>query len=184
MPKTIRQLLNLFKNILNPITMGNNRLTLFAVALRVLGTDASPHDVAPDELGCAETIYDILLTAFPFRVGFSFTVSTYTLYNALRSSKKYIKVDMPLEGDIVISPTGYGSGGLSNGHVGIKGELDKIMSNSSSTGKLEENYTMKTWKERYVDNVTTVYFMKMESVSSANDWRKCEAGTRIATTSV
>lgn len=149
--KTLKQLLALFKNTLNPVTYGNNRLLLFATAVKSLGTDASPNDVAPDELGCAETVYDILGQAFPLDVGFSFTVSTTTLYKALNASQLYIKVDSPLEGDIVISPTGYGNGNLSSGHVGIKGELDKIMSNSSSSGKFEENYMMSGWKARYID---------------------------------
>ncbi|MES2409550.1 MAG: hypothetical protein V4509_04620 [Patescibacteria group bacterium] len=148
--KTLKQLIALFKNAVSPITVGNNRLILFATAVKALGTDASPADVAPDEVGCAETIYDILGAAFPLNVGFAFTVSTSQLYRSLLASPKYIRIDQPLEGDIVISPSGYGNGGLSNGHVGIKGELDKIMSNSSATGTFEENYTMQGWKDRYV----------------------------------
>lgn len=149
--KSLKQLVQLFMNYVNPVTIGNNRLILFAVAVKCLGTDASPNDVAPDEYGCAETVYDVLQRAFPLNVGFPFTVSTYTLYNAIRASKQYIKVDQPLEGDIVISPTGYGNGNLPNGHVGIKGEKDLIMSNNSNTGKFEENYTLDGWKLRYVD---------------------------------
>lgn len=149
--KSLKQLLQLFKNTVNPLTQGNNRLILFATAISCLGIDASPQDIAPDELGCAETVYDILARAFPLNVGFPLVISTSKLYDALKSSSKYIKIDQPLEGDIIISPTGYGNGGLSNGHVGIKGELDKIMSNSSFTGKFEENYTIVTWKARYTD---------------------------------
>lgn len=151
MYKTLKQLLQLFKNVINPVTEGNNRLMLFATAIRYLGTDASPNDVAPDELACAETVYDILAKAFPLNVGFPFLVSTSKLYDALRTSPKYMKMDQPLEGDIVISPTGYGNGNLSNGHVGIKGEGDRIMSNSSDSGKFEENYSMEGWKMRYVN---------------------------------
>ncbi len=148
--KTLKQLISLFKSIVSPVTQGNHRLILFAAAVKALHTDASPNDVAPDEYGCAETVYDILDTAFPLSVGFPFTVSTSQLYRALVSSNKFIKIETPLEGDIVISPTGYGNGGLTNGHVGIKGEGEKIMSNSSATGTFEENYTMETWKARYV----------------------------------
>lgn len=147
--KTLKQLIALFKNAISPVTVGNNRLILFATAVKALGTDASPSDVAPDEVGCAETVYDILLRAFPFSVGFPFTVSTSQMYRGLTQSNRYIRIDSPLEGDIVISPTGYGNGGLSNGHVGIKGERDIIMSNSSDSGKFEENYTMDAWKARY-----------------------------------
>lgn len=154
---SLKQLLSLFKSWINPVTQGNNRLTIYACALTFLGKDASPNDVAPDEVGCAETAYDILLAALGKNVGISFTVSTNTLYNELRASKGYIKTDQPLEGDIWISPTGYGSGALPNGHVAIVGRVDnsnpentQLMSNSSATGTFEQNYTVKTWKERYV----------------------------------
>ncbi len=148
--KTLKQLIKLYKNIVNPVTQGNNRLILYAAALDCLGKDASPQDVAPDEVGCAETVYDILASAFPLKVGFSLEISTSKLYDALKVSKKFIKIDQPLQGDIVISPTGYGNGKLSNGHVGIKGEDDVIMSNDSATGLFLENYTVTTWKKRYV----------------------------------
>lgn len=148
--KSLKQLLALFSNIINPVNEGNNRLILFSAAVKALGTDASPNDVAPDEYGCAETVWDVLSMAFPFNVGFAFTVSTNQMYKRLSNSPLYIRVDQPLEGDIVISPTGYGNGKLPNGHVGIKGEDNKIMSNNSSNGMFEENYTMAGWKARYV----------------------------------
>lgn len=147
--KTLKQLISIFKDAISPVTVGNNRLILFATAVKCLGTDASPNDLAPDEVGCAETVNAIHKKAFGFEIGGK--LSTYQMYSALQKSKYFIKVDQPLEGDIVISPTGYGNGNLKNGHVGIKGEYDKIMSNASATGTFEENYTMKSWKERYVD---------------------------------
>lgn len=150
MYKSLRQLIALFKSPVSPVTQGNSRLILFATAVKALGTDASPHDVAPDEYGCAETVWDVLdSTGLPNDI--PFTVSTNQLYKGLLASKYFIKVDQPLEGDILISPTGYGNGNLSNGHVGIIGQLPAIMSNSSATGKFEENYTLDTWKARYVD---------------------------------
>lgn len=149
--KTLKQLLALFGQIINPINEGNNRLILFSAAVSSLGTDASPNDVAPDEYGCAETVWDILALAFPFKVGFPFTVSTNQMFKYLSGSPLYIQIDQPAEGDIVISPTGYGNGKLPNGHVGIKGENDTIMSNDSFSGTFGENYTLSTWKSRYVD---------------------------------
>lgn len=145
---SLKYLISLFKSPISPVTKGNNRLILFAAAVKCIGTDASPNDIAPDELACAETINAIHKLAFGFEIGG--TVSTSQLYKALKSSKYFIQVDQPLEGDIVISPSGYGNGKLSNGHVAIKGELDKLMSNNSPTGTFEENYTMDTWKKRYV----------------------------------
>ena len=161
MNKTLKQLVQLFKNAISPVTAGNNRLILFATAVKALGTDASPNDVAPDEYACAETVWDILAMAFPLNVGFPFTVSTNQLYKFLKNCSQYIQVDNPLEGDIIISPTGYGNGVLPNGHTGIIGQLPLIMSNSSATGTFEENYTIDGWKARYaVKGGYPVYFFR------------------------
>lgn len=127
-----------------------NRVILYEKALTFIGTDASPDDKAPDELGCAETISDILYAAFLDNVGFPGTLSTTQLYRQLSSCEKYERVSAPLPGDIVISPSGYGNGNLSNGHVGIKGPEESILSNSSSTGTFISNYTMESWRLRYV----------------------------------
>lgn len=126
----------------------SNREKLYQTAFGCIGTDASPNDVAPDELGCAETVNAIHKKTFGHEIGGS--VSTYLLYQALRSSTEFIKVDAPLRGDIVISPTGYGSGGLSNGHVGIVADSGMIMSNDSRTGLFSLNYTLDSWRNRYV----------------------------------
>ncbi len=125
----------------------NSRTKIYQAALASIGTDASPNDVAPDELGCAETVNDIVTKALGYPAGGD--VSTNRMYQALLKNPKFIKVDQALPGDIIISPTGYGNGGLSNGHVGIFGENETIMSNDSSTGKFESNYTIKTWIARY-----------------------------------
>jgi hypothetical protein len=39
------------------------------------------------------------------------------MYLALPNNKKLAKVTSPIKGDIVMSPTGYGNGYVSNGHV-------------------------------------------------------------------
>lgn len=126
----------------------SSRDKIYKAALAALGTDASPSDLAPDELGCAETVNAIVKKALGYEVGG--TLSTNLMYKALLTSSKFIKVDQALPGDIIISPTGYGNGKLSNGHVAIAGENDTIMSNSSATGTFESNYTQKTWDARYV----------------------------------
>lgn len=155
--KRLSDLLALFKGIVNPVTQGNNRLMIYDIALQALGTDASPNDVAPDEYGCAETVYDIIAKV-PGGAGIAFTVSTNLLYNELEKSALYTRIDQPLQGDIIISPTGYGNGTLPNGHTGIIGEVDTtngtstlIMSNDSATGLFKQNYTLATWTARYKD---------------------------------
>lgn len=120
----------------------------YIIAVSCLGSDASPNDIAPDEYGCAETINAIHKKVFGFEIGGG--LSTYLLYNVLLTSKYFIKIDSPKAGDIVISPTGYGNGKLSNGHVGIVGKENVIMSNDSATGLFLENYTLDKWRARYV----------------------------------
>lgn len=124
-----------------------NRLKVWETANSFIGLDASPNDVAPDELGCAETVNEIVKKALGYPAGG--TVSTNQMYKALAKSTKFIKVDQALPGDIIISPTGYGTGGLPNGHVGIFDTPELIMSNSSKTGTFEKNYTLTEWVKRY-----------------------------------
>lgn len=116
-------------------------------ALSAINTDASPNDLAPDELGCAETVNAIHRKVFGFEIGGG--LSTNKLYKALESSSLWMRVDQPLSGDICISPSGYGNGNLSNGHVGIMTPDQGIMSNDSATGKFIENYTLSSWRARY-----------------------------------
>lgn len=124
-----------------------NRVKLYLAALLELGKDASPLDEAPDEVGCADSVSKILLKTFPGVIKGS--LSTAELFNQLNSSKEFTKVSQFRFGDIIISPTGSGTGGLSNGHVGIVGEDETIMSNSSATGLWTSNYTIATWVARY-----------------------------------
>ena len=129
--------------------MENNRTKFYKVALNYLGTDVTPSDVIPDELDCANTVNTLHLRAFGYPIGGG--ASTYLLYQSLKNSPYFTKVDVAEEGDIVISPSGYGNGRLRNGHVGIKDMGEGIMSNDSATGKFQKNYTMDDWRKRYVE---------------------------------
>lgn len=121
---------------------------LYLTAKECLGMDASPNDVAPDELGCAESINAVYKKAFGEEIGGG--VSTYKLYLTLKSSEKFMMVQEVLPGDIIISPTGFGGkNGILHGHVGIVGESGLVMSNESKNGKFEINFTIESWRERY-----------------------------------
>lgn len=139
----------------------SNRERLWNTAYASLGIDVTPSDIVPDEVGCAETVNQIYYNAFKRYIGGG--ASTYNMYKCLLVSNEFIKVDTPLYGDIIISPTGYGNGNLSNGHVGIVSKDNKIMSNSSATGLFQENYTIDSWKKRYVDKggYPCVFFRKV-----------------------
>ena len=122
---------------------------IHSIALDSLGTDASPNDAAPDELGCAESVTEILKAAntMPY-----VEISTYRLYNYFLASPNWELVDTPRPGDVVLSPTAYSSKRPVPfvGHVGIVGKNDTIMSNDSATGKFMSNYTMLSWRNRWV----------------------------------
>lgn len=125
-----------------------NRVKLYLSALSFLGTDASPLDEAPDDFGCADSVSKVILKCFPGVLQGS--TSTAELYRQLSGSPLFSKVSQFNFGDIIISPTGMSkTGGLANGHVGIMGENEEIMSNSSATGLWTTNYTVTSWVARY-----------------------------------
>lgn len=121
-----------------------NREKLYDTAYSFLGRDASPKDLAPDDLGCAESVNAVYKAAFGREIGGD--LSTLRMYSALLNSLDFIKVDAPLYGDMIISPTTYAK--VPVGHVGIVGKW-QIMSNNSNNGKWEAHYTLDSWKLRY-----------------------------------
>jgi Bacteriophage peptidoglycan hydrolase len=121
---------------------------LYQTAMSFLGKDASPKNLAPNEVACAESVNDVVFAAFLENVGGG--LSTASMYQALQSNTKFAEVSSPLKGDIVISPTGTGNGQLSNGHVGIVGDNNQIMSNNSENGIWDIHYTVASWRARYV----------------------------------
>jgi len=119
--------------------------TLTQVILSKIGTDASPHDLAPDELGCAETVTTVKREhdgITPVMIG------TWSLYVYMEHpANGWERIEEPEEECIVISPTGLGKKGT-NGHVGfvirLNGEL-VIVSNDSRTGKFLQNFSINRW---------------------------------------
>lgn len=144
-------IIKLRKNMTNviPVPAEANRKILYKVAVESIGTDASPKDIAPDNLGCAETINAIYEKAFGAQIGGD--VSTYRLYSCLKNHPYFESVSDPLPGDIIISPTGYNSpqNPMKNGHAGFVGENGVVMSNESKNGKFEVNYTIQSWRDKY-----------------------------------
>lgn len=120
---------------------------LYQTAVSCLGKDASPLDKANDDVACAESVNSVVFKAFGDYAGGD--LSTARMYSALKNNMKFAEVSSPIKGDIIISPTGYGNGQLSNGHVGIVGDSYGIMSNNSANGIWDIHYTLTTWKARY-----------------------------------
>lgn len=142
----LQRLLTLIQRFLmNPDK--SNSGSIYLMAISKLGHDASPNDLVDDDVACAESVTTILHTLWP---EMPIITGTWTLWEYLKKSKHFQKTLFPQKGDIVISPTGTGNGRLRNGHVGIVGEGEMIISNDSPTGLFLENFTMSSWKKKYV----------------------------------
>ena len=118
-------------------------LTLADIAEGFIGVDSSPRDVAPDELGCAESVSEIIIDMFP---DFKMQTATWILDTQLKADKRFMRVTEAQRGDIIMSPT---IGGQFVGHVGIFSSPEDIMSNSSYSGTWESNSTLEEWVARY-----------------------------------
>jgi hypothetical protein len=122
--------------------------TLLSVCQDNLGKDVTPSDLVPDMVACADTVTTLIRIVDP---SFPLVSGTWTLYDILEHRKDYQKVSEPSPETIIISPTGMGNGTMS-GHVGIIMEDGVIASNDSNSGRFLKNYTLDTWRRRYVNH--------------------------------
>lgn len=132
-----------------------DRKLIYESALRFIGKDASPNDLAPDEYGCADSVCGVLFGS-DVDPEIDWTISTAELERELYTSKGWMLIDMSQvqPGDVLVSATGTSSNPntpIKNGHTGIAGPDRKIMSNNSYTGKFEQNYNFDQWMKRYVE---------------------------------
>lgn len=142
----LRRIVSMFNTLFAP------KKDLYQSALKYVGTDASPNDKAPDEVGCAESVSEILNDLFP---NFPIWTGTWNLGDYLSKDarferKYYSRTDTIPSGTIIICRT------LPNkpfpGHVGIVGINNTIFSNDSRKeflGKFLMNYTYEKWIERW-----------------------------------
>ena len=122
------------------------RLDLLTKAKKLLGKDLS--SIAPNSLGCAETISRVIHEDEPL---FPIITGTATLLTVLKSKPNWIEIDKPEIGSIIISPTGYGKDRFAHGHCGIIGEKGIIYSNNSITGLFDDHLTLNGWKVLFKD---------------------------------
>ncbi len=150
-----QQLVILYTKLMNA-----NSERLYEAAIAVLGTDASPKDLVNDDVGCAETVTNIIKKVIFY---FPIITGTWTLQEELKKSKLFKEIFKPEKGVIIICATATGNNTMP-GHVGIIGEFNgaewNIMSNDSKTGKFLKNYTTSSWGIRYVQKggFTNRYF--------------------------
>lgn len=120
---------------------------LYEISYESIGTDVSPDDLAEDRLGCVESLSQIIRTAFP-DLHFPIKLSTRELGLYLERSLDFKKIYTPEKGCIMLAITGTGNGMVAHGHVAIVGRGTApngtlwAMSNNSTTGKWEANYSV------------------------------------------
>lgn len=126
--------------------MKNNE-TLLKFLKDNVGRDFTTYDA----LGCADTVNNILDEVLGYNAGGG--PSTHSMYKSLQTDTRFEQqtTASARAGDIILSPTGYGNGTLTNGHVGFLGENGIIYSNNSNTSKLDTAFTAKKWKAYYKD---------------------------------
>ena len=134
---------------LPPIKMETNTEKIIRIAEKYIGKDVSEEilgkDSVSDSVGCVETITLLLR-----EVLLDFPVLTYTptLVSQLKKDSRFAGTLELNVGNIIVNATGTGNGTL-KGHAGLIWKDGKIISNNSFTGKLEINYTLESWKQRF-----------------------------------
>lgn len=145
--RDMRRHVSLLQSIINMLMSLQKRKTLLQLCEESIGIDVTPDDLVPDAVACAITVTTLIRkldATFPKVAG------TWTLWDILEHRTDYERVTVPSPETIVISPTGTGNGKFP-GHVGIMMTDNVIASNDSASGKFLKNYTLDTWRKRYVD---------------------------------
>ncbi len=125
-----------------------NSLKVYTCAKEAINATLVPANDDP-ELGCAISVS--VLIREKAEIDIKETVSTAELLQELIDSPKFVEVQVPLAGDIVVAATGTSkipNTPVPHGHTGICAYYG-IISNDSSTGLMGENYTLDSWKQRY-----------------------------------
>lgn len=120
-----------------PITMETNQEKLLKITQEALDSDVSPEDLAKDEVGCAESVSNLIKKVFP---DFPILLGTAELFWKLRTDKRFRFVTSPTGGCIIVSP----KVGDKFGHTGIFITNERIASNNSKTGLFQGNYLWPT----------------------------------------
>lgn len=140
-------MIKLLQSVIKTLTM--QKPTLYDVACKYIGKDASPEQLADSEVACAESVTYLMRQIYPETPKWT---GTYSLFEWLRKQPTWKQVTEPQPGDIIISPTGTGNGSI-QGHTGIIMGNGLIASNNSSgvfKGMFTRNFTLETWNARYV----------------------------------
>lgn len=130
---------------------------IYNAAKASLGKHLTLDPSVPFDVGCAEAVSTVLLSAgvngIPQR-GFA---GTWDLFQWLSTNKQFIQSVGPEYGGVIISPTDP-KAPQNHGHTGIILQHG-IGSNSSATGLFNENYTYAGWVTSFqARGLPTYYF--------------------------
>ena len=128
-------------------------MSLLEIIFKYKDQDATPRDIAPDGLACAETVSTILREYLAQKgIIFPVIISTYELWKELEKREDlFERVYEPQSEDIVISPTKLNTRPdlMPHGHAGFYIDSDRIASNDSRTGQLKINYDRESWRQTF-----------------------------------
>ncbi len=146
-------ILGLKQEQLNKIPM-NTPNKLYDAAKACIGKHITLNEAVPAMVGCAEAV-SYVLTEIGVNDGPQGIASTASLDTWLRSDHRFLSINAPEEGAILVSPTGYGNGSI-EGHTGVIAAFNTefpndwgIMSNDSPTGKFLERWCIARWALYY-----------------------------------
>lgn len=122
------------------------------VTIKSVGKDLSL--VAPNELGCADSLSRLINMVLP---DFPFFLSTKAIKSHLDSDRRFVGGESE-PWVVIVSPTR----GKEVGHCGILGEGGVIYSNNSKTGLFSAHWTLEEWIKYYkIQKGLGVYFYKL-----------------------
>ncbi len=122
--------------------------------------DVSPLDLAPDEVGCCESLEEVYRKTFGTYIGGKKPIlNTWELLVVLSDHPSFKRVDLPVPGTIVVNATGSGNGNV-RGHTGVCG-VNWIMANNSFNSYWSADYTYPAWERNFVihGGMKTHYFL-------------------------
>lgn len=128
---------------------------IYNQAKSCLGKHITLNHNVPNDVGCAEAVSFVLKNAGIANIPSTGFAGTATLYQWLLSNPNFVKKNYPIQGAIIISPTGYGNGSV-EGHVGVVGGFliqfpydYGVLSNNSDTGLFQEKWSVDAWQQNY-----------------------------------
>lgn len=119
----------------------HRRLALYARLCK----DVDLSFLASNEVGCAESVSRCLRELDESII--PVTLGTYTLWQRMKKSNRFVQIPVPYTGCVVVAATGTGNGSM-RGHTGIY-DGRRIWNNNSYTGRWTDSYTIESFRNRY-----------------------------------